>query len=147
MTYKDPHRYDDLLETERPVSKVHKPMPMSERAAQFSPFAALTDYDAAIRETARLTEERTDLSEERKEELDRIIQYLSTVKDAPVQITWFEEDMYKEGGAYRTSSGILKKADPISGRLVLKDGTSIPSADITEIDSPLLAEMREEEYV
>lgn len=57
--------YDDIIDLPRPKSK-HEPMPMSDRAAQFSPFAALTGYGDAIDETARLTDHRIELSEEER---------------------------------------------------------------------------------
>ncbi len=135
MMWKDPHRYDDMLSMERPVSKSHRPMPMEERAAQFSPFAALTGYDAAIRETARLTDEKAEISEEKKEELDRILRELSARKMPPVTVTYFEKDSRKEGGAYRVYTGILKKADQLTGKLVFADGTAIPLSEIAEIET------------
>ena len=58
--------YDDIIDLPRPVSKKHPPMPMMKRAAQFLPFAALTGYEAAVEETARLTEKKTELSEDMK---------------------------------------------------------------------------------
>ncbi|MCR4951446.1 MAG: hypothetical protein K6A40_09010 [Solobacterium sp.] len=141
MTWKDPHRYDDMIDMERPVSKTHRPMPMAERAAQFSPFAALTGYDAAVRETARLTEEKKELSEEKKEELNRKLQYLASQKEPPAAVRYFERDKIKEGGAYRTYTGFLKKTDVLSGRLIFTDGMIIELGDIVEIESPCMEEI------
>ena len=140
---RDPRRYDDMIDMERPVSKTHRPMPMAERAAQFSPFAALTGYDAAVRETARLTEEKKELSEEKKEELNWKLQYLAAMKEPPAAVSYFEKDRNKEGGAYRTYTGFLKKTDVLSGRLIFTDGMIIELGDILEIESPCMEEIED----
>ena len=69
-------QYDDIINLPHHVSKTRPQMSMVDRAAQFSPFAALTGYDAAIKETGRLTDEKVNLSEEEKEALDRKQQIL-----------------------------------------------------------------------
>jgi len=70
------HRYDDIIGLPHHVSDRHAHMPGTDRAAQFAPFAALTGHDAAICETARLTDQLMELTEDRKAVLDRILQYL-----------------------------------------------------------------------
>ena len=86
---------------------------MLDRAAQFSPFAALTGYDDAIHETARLTNDKVDLSEEEKETLDRKQQILlERLGEHPaLTVTYFIPDAKKSGGAYVTKSGSFKKID------------------------------------
>ena len=96
------HKYDDIINLSHHVSSRHPQMPMMNRAAQFSPFAALTGYDDAVRETARLTDEKIELDEYEKEELDRKIQWLGSHLDEhiPVSITYFQPDDRKAGGTY-----------------------------------------------
>ena len=94
--------YDDIIDLPRPKSR-HEPMPMSDRAAQFSPFATLTGYGDAIDETARLTDVRIELSEEERAELDYKQQYLSTLDAPTVSVTYFVPDERKSGGAYVTA--------------------------------------------
>ena len=118
-------------------------MSMVDRAAQFSPFAALTGYDAAIKETGRLTDEKVNLSEEEKEALDRKQQILMEwLGDHPaLTITFFVPDEKKSGGAYMTKSGNLKKIDEIERVMLLTDGTKIPLDDVVEIESELFRDM------
>ena len=118
-------------------------MSMVDRAAQFSPFAALTGYDAAIKETGRLTDEKVNLSEEEKEALDRKQQILMEwLGDHPaLTITFFVPDEKKSGGAYMTKSGNLKKIDEFERVMLLTDGTKIPLDDVVEIESELFRDM------
>ena len=105
--------YKDIINLPHHVSSKRPQMPMLDRAAQFSPFAALTGYDDAIHETGRLTDEKIDLSEEEKEALDRKQQILmERLGDHPaLTVTYFVPDAKKSGGAYVTKSGNLKKID------------------------------------
>ena len=130
-------KYDDIISLPHPTSKRFSRMPLEERAAQFSPFAALTGYDAVIRETARLTDRRVELDECRRQELDAALQELSArLGSRPeVLVTFFREDRRKEGGEYVHVSGRLKKADPYTRTLVLEDGTAVPIDDIYELRS------------
>lgn len=120
-------KYDDILYRSRPVSEKHPPMSLHDRAAQFSPFAALTGHSAAIEETARLTEEQRQLNEEKRAELDQTWQFLMEhISEQPeITVTYFVQDEKKEGGVYITVKGHLKKIDSYRGILVLKDGTTI----------------------
>ena len=119
--------YDDIIDLPRPKSK-HEPMPMSDRAAQFSPFAALTGYGDAIDETARLTDARIELSEEERAELD----YKQL--DAPtVTVTYFIPDERKSGGAYVTHTGVLKRVDEVERMVVFKDGLRVPLDEVMDI--------------
>lgn len=112
---------------------------MIDRAAQFSPFAALTGYDAAIKETGRLTDQRIELSEDSRAALDRKQQLLvGGLADHPeVSVTYFIPDERKSGGAYVTVTGIVKKVDDYQRLLLLTDGTKIPLDDILDLESEL----------
>lgn len=124
--------YDDIIDLPRPKSK-HEPMPMSDRAAQFSPFAALTGYGDAIDETARLTDARIELSEEERAELDYKQQYLSTLDSPTVTVTYFVPDERKIGGAYVTHTGVLKRVDEVERMVVFKDGLRVPLDEVMDI--------------
>ena len=124
--------YDDIIDLPRPKSK-HEPMPMSDRAAQFSPFAALTGYGDAIDETARLTDARIELSEEERAELDYRQQYLSTLDSPMVTVTYFVPDERKSGGAYVTHTGVLKRVDEVESMVVFKDGLRVPLDEVMDI--------------
>ena len=124
--------YDDIIDLSRPKSK-HEPMPMSDRAAQFSPFAALTGYGDAIDETARLTDARIELSEEERAELDYKQQYLATLDSPTVTVTYFVPDERKSGGAYVTHTGVLKRVDEVESMVVFKDGLRVPLDEVMDI--------------
>lgn len=130
--------YDDIIDLPHHVSATHPQMPMSDRAAQFSPFAALVGYDAAIRETGRLTEAKAEPDEEALRELDRRIRLLAErLGDEPeVDITYFLPDQRKAGGAYQSVRGVVKKIDDFRRIIVLRDGTSIPMDDVAALDWP-----------
>lgn len=126
--------YDDIIELSRPVSEWHPRMPMIDRAAQFAPFQALTGYGEAIRETARLTDQKIELAEEEKLLLDEKLRVLAAaVPNGPAaQFTYFQPDSKKEGGAYVTVTGAVKKVDRLK-RLVLLDDAAIPIESILKI--------------
>ena len=131
--------YDDIIELPHYVSATRPHMPMSDRAAQFSPFAALVGYDDAIRETSRLTDEKTVLSEETKEDLNQKLRIISDhLNDhLEVSITYFLPDTKKTGGAYVTAAGCVKKIDLLARCVYMRDGPTIPIDDIYEIESKL----------
>ena len=124
--------YDDIIDLPRPRSK-YESMPMSDRAAQFSPFAALTGYGDAIDETARLTDRRIELSEEESAELDYKQQYLATLDAPTVTVTYFVPDERKSGGAYVTHTGVLKRVDEVERMVVFKDGLRVPLDEVMDI--------------
>ena len=128
----DDHRYDDLLDLPHPVSQKHPRMSAHDRAAQFSPFAALTGFGEVIEETGRLTEVRTELAEDERKALDAKFRALAEdpSADREILVTFFKEDPRKEGGAYLTVSGRIRKVDEIARCIVLEDGISIPMADV-----------------
>ena len=135
--------YNDIINLPHHVSSKRPQMPMIDRAAQFSPFAALTGYDDAISETGRLTDEKIDLSEEEKEVLDRKQQFLlEKIDERPaLTVTYFVPDAKKSGGAYVTKSVNLKKIDAIERWVQLTDGTKIPLDDVADIESELFCDL------
>lgn len=139
MTNANNHQYDDIIDLPHHVSATQPQMLMIDRAAQFSPFAALTGYDAAIKETSRLTYERIELSEERRVVLDRKQHVLmGNLADRPeVSVTYFVPDERKSGGAYITVTGRVKKVDEFERLLILIDGTQIPLHEIQDLSGEL----------
>ncbi len=131
--------YADLLELPHPTSSRHPRMARRDRAAQFAPFAALTGYDDAIDETARLTDTQCDLSEERREDLDHRQQLLLAHADRHpiVAVTYFLPDARKAGGSYRIVKGVLSGVDEQARVLMLENGHRIPLDMIYELDSEL----------
>lgn len=132
---RDIHRYDDMLTLPHPVSKKHPPMARMNRAAQFAPFAALTGYEDAVRESARLTDQRQELEEDSRELLDEELQKIcvSIQKHPGVTVTYFVPDQKKEGGSYVTYTGKLKRIDRCMQQLVFEDGTRITVGDIYKL--------------
>lgn len=129
--------YEDIIHLPHPTSKNHPRMSIQERAAQFSPFAALTGHAAAIAETARLTDRKIELDEDTRAELDRrqaiLLEHIS--EQPEVTVTWFRPDEKKDGGAYLTTTGRLKKIDQVERVLVLTDGARIPLDDVAALES------------
>lgn len=128
--------YDDIIHLPHPTSPRHPHMPMIDRAAQFSPFQALTGYGEAIQETARIIGEKAELTEEEKAVLDEKLRFLTDTGNEAA-FTYFQPDSKKSGGAYITIQGTIKKLVPLEGRLVLTNGTTIPIEDILEIQDEL----------
>lgn len=115
----DLHRYDDIIHLPHHVSKKYPQMAITDRAAQFAPFAALTGHEAAINETARQTERKVELDEERQRELNEKIWLIirNLEKQPAVTVTYFVPDTKKDGGAYVTHSGQVKRIDEYDGLL------------------------------
>lgn len=130
------HRYEDIIHLPHHVSLSHPPMPVRDRAAQFAPFAALTGYEAAIRETARLTEEKIELDESSLAALDVKLQIIKEQIDfrPVIAVTYFKPDRKKQGGAYVTIKEGVKKIDDHARVLVMEDGEKIPFDDIVGMD-------------
>lgn len=127
--------YEDIIHLPHHRSKKHAPMPLIDRAAQFSPFAALTGHDAAIKETARLTDRKIELDEYEIEVLDEklrtIREHLNT--NPEISVTYFQPDERKSGGQYVTVVGNVRKVDEYEQCLLLNDGTRIVIEDILEL--------------
>ena len=136
-------KYNEIMGLPHHVSKTRPQMPMSDRAAQFAPFAALTGYDAAIKETGRLTDERIELDVEALSALDMKYQLLMEALDeAPeVTITYFQPDERKAGGKYLSATGAVKKVDDFERRITMQDGTKIPMDDVLSIDGELFSSL------
>ena len=134
-------RYADIIHLDRPASKKYPPMSRENRAAQFAPFAALTGYDDAVRETARRTSSRPSLTEDRIAMLDRKLALIAErLEDEPfVSVTYFKADLRKEGGACVTVQGVADAIEEVEGVLVLADGVRIPIRDIVGLESDLFA--------
>ena len=127
--------YDDIINLPHHNSKSHLRMSALERGAQFAPFAALTGYDEAVKETARITERQIELDEGEKQELDRRLRFISENLDLnlPVSITYFVPDGKKSGGSYRTVTGTVDKIDTFKRNVFMK-GISIPLDEIYDIE-------------
>ena len=136
-------KYNEIMGLPHHVSKTRPQMPMSDRAAQFAPFAALTGYDAAIKETGRLTDERIELDVEALSALDMKYQLLMEALDeAPeVTITYFRPDERKAGGKYVSAVGAVKKINDFERRITMRDGTKIPMDDVLSIDGELFSSL------
>ena len=124
--------YEDIIGLPRPESKIRKRMPLEHRAAQFASFAALSGYEERIAETARITSQMMELSQEAKEEMSRsladIMQHGYTAR-----IIYFEPDKRKEGGEYKLAVGTIRKLEEAEGILILSDKTKIPLSLIISI--------------
>ena len=136
-------KYNEIMGHPHHVSKTRPQMPMSDRTAQFAPFAALTGYDAAIKETRRLTDERIELDVEALSALDMKYQLLMEALDeAPeVTITYFRPDERKAGGKYVSAVGAVKKIDDFERRITMQDGAKIPMDDVLSIDGELFSSL------
>lgn len=131
------HKYDDIIDLPHHISDHRARMPVVDRAAQFSPFAALTGYDDVICETARLTDFRIDLDEAEMLQLNEKLQKIrESLEDNPqITVTWFRADDRKSGGAYVSFTGRVKKLDRYEQTIVFTDGTAIPVRLIYHIDA------------
>lgn len=139
----DPHRYDDIIDLPHFVSKKRPQMPVENRAAQFAPFAALVGYDAAIKETARLTSKRILLDDGDKIMLNGLLQHISEhIKSQPeVTITYFLPDERKSGGAYVDLTGRVKKIDEYERMILMMNGSIIPIDEVIAIESELFKDL------
>ena len=136
-------QYNDIIDLPHHISTTRPRMSMLDRAAQFSPFAALTGYDAAIKETGRLTGQRIELTEECRAVLDRKQQVLleNLAEHPEVSVTYFVPDERKSGGTYVTVAGRVKKVDEYQRLLLLTNGTRIPLTEVLELESNLFREL------
>ncbi len=136
-------KYDNILRLPHPTSAKHPRMPVSERAAIFSPFAALSGHAGAIAETARLTDQRIELDEDTRAELDRrqtvLLEHIA--EQPEVTVTWFQQDERKDGGAYVTTVDRAKKIDEFKRILSMVGGQKIVLDDIVQIESQLFYDL------
>ena len=131
--------YEDIIHLPHHVSETHPRMSRLNRAAQFSPFAALTGYGAAIQEAGRLTDRKIQLDEDSQAVLDRKLAILreQLSKHPEGAVTYFQPDGKKDGGAYASFSGQVKKIQDYEQLLVFTDGTQIPFSDILDLDGEM----------
>ena len=129
------NNYDDIINTPRWNPKKHPRMPMESRNAQFAPFAALTGYEDAVKETARLTERRIEIDDGLKQVLNNKLQYVleNSNINPIVEITYFLPDDRKKGGRYIEKIGQIKKVDNIEGFIIFKDKEKIRIDDVINI--------------
>ena len=129
------NKYEDIIDRPHHTSTTRAQMPISDRAAQFSPFAALTGYDDAVKETARLTESWVELDEGSKMLLNGRLQELKEhLKEQPeVTVTYFRPDARKAGGSYVTITGKVKKINEYERLIIFTDGSFIPIDRIYDI--------------
>ncbi len=127
--------YDDIIALPHPEPRTHPRMSLHDRAAQFSPFAALTGHSAAIAETGRLTDSRVTLDESEMARVDAALQRLrELLSQEPVaSITYFVPDERKAGGSYQTITGTARRIDTVNGVLLLTDQRAIPIPDILAV--------------
>ena len=130
------NRYDDIINLRHYSSPARPRMSRMNRAAQFAPFAALTGYDAAVTETARLTDKRHELTEDERIMLSEKLHILSeNEQDRPVvRITYFLPDIRKSGGSYEAVTGAVRRIDEGEMKIIFTDGTRIDIADIYDIE-------------
>ena len=128
--------YDDIIDLPHHQSATRPHMSMTERAAQFSPFAALTGYEAVLEETARLTDRRIELSESEQAELDRTLAWLGDhLGEKPkAALTYFVPDEAKEGGSYRTVTGRIRQIDAVNRTVKIEDGGEIGISDLYALE-------------
>lgn len=133
--------YDDIINLPHHVSDKRPQMSMQDRAAQFSPFAALTGYDSAIRETARLTDAKFELTEETMAVLNMKLQMAadSIAEQPELSFTYFKPDEKKAGGAYVTVSGTVKRVDDYERLVILQSGERIPMDNLLDIDGEIFS--------
>jgi hypothetical protein len=131
--------YDDMIYLPHHVSTAHPQMPRPDRAVQFSPFAALTGYDAAITETGRLTDERIELTEDEKEQIRQRLQVLQEhLSERPeITLTYFAPDGKKSGGAYKSVTGAVKRIDEYGRVIVLHSGGRVSLDEVSQIEGAL----------
>jgi len=139
--------YDDIINLPHHTSASRPHMSAHDRAAQFSPFAALTGYDSAITETARLTDKRVELDEYSKAALNGKLSMIQEQLDEQldVSITYFQPDNKKSGGTYITAAGCVKKIDEYERTVVMRDATQIPIEDILAIEGEMFGALEHQE--
>ena len=136
MTYNYNKKYENIINKPHHVSKVHPQISLYARSAQFAPFAALTGYEDAVKETARETQEELEIDDELKSILDAKLQMLIEIKESnpEISITYFVKDENKSGGKYVTITGIIKKIDLYEQIITLADNTVIPIKNVIDLE-------------
>lgn len=135
------NKYKDIINLQRPKSKKHPPMSLNNRSAQFAPFSALTGYEEKIKETARVTTPKIELTEEEKLKINNKISWLKERETPEITITYFIEDERKKGGRYQKITGKIKRIDEVEKQLFLMDKTKISIEKIINIESNIFEDM------
>lgn len=136
-------KYDDIIKLPHHVSKRHPQMSIMARSAQFAPFAALSGYDEAVKETARLTDKRLEIDDGLKSILNNKLQYiLENININPeIIFTYFVYDKKKTGGKYIEKIGVVKKIDLIEKYIQLTDKSKIPIEEIIDINGEIFNDL------
>ena len=129
-------KYDDIIDLPHHTSRIRPRMSMTDRAAQFSSFAAVVGYEDAVEETARLTDKKIELTEESKLAISEKLRMIgeNLHEEHKVTITYFVPDMKKEGGVYVTVLGAVKYIDEYEKRVIMADNTVVPIEQIWGVD-------------
>lgn len=133
-------QYDDIIHLPHHVSSTRPRMSAIDRAAQFSPFAALTGYDASIKESARLTDARIELDDSQKEEIGEKLRLVTGQPDAEIKVTYFLPDTKKTGGKYVLAAGTVKKVDEYKRMIIMGGGKQIPIDEVIDVDCDAFGE-------
>lgn len=133
-------QYDDIIHLPHHISSTRPRMSGIDRAAQFSPFAALTGYDTSIKESARLTDARIELDDSQKEEIGEKLRLVTGQPDAEIKITYFLPDTKKTGGKYVLAAGTVKKVDEYERMIIMGDGKQIPIDEVIDVDCDVFGE-------
>lgn len=130
----DTGKYEDIIHLPHYVSEKRAPMSMVDRGAQFSPFAALTGYDATVQEAGRLTDAGIELGEDGAAQLDEQLRWLASQHRPLAAVTWFQPDSRKAGGSFQSSVGHVLKIDSYERTLTMEEGNVIPLDSICSIE-------------
>lgn len=128
------NKYEEILYLPHHTSSKRKPMSLENRSAQFAPFSALTGYEDEINETGRLTDEKIELTEEAKEQINNQLFWLKNHKEEKFNITYFIKDSKKSGGYYQTSTTKLKKIDSVAQIITTSSNQKILIDNIVKIE-------------
>ena len=136
------NKYDEIINIPHFDPKNHQRMSIKERAAQFSPFAALTGYSESVKETARLTKRKIELSEDMKYEIDMKLQLIEEHLDEKplVIVEYFIKDKKKSGGDYNEFTGVIRRIDKVNGKIIFMDKKVVNLKDIIDIKCEIIRE-------
>ena len=141
-------KYNDIINLPHHVSKKHPQLSKASYAAQFSPFAALSGYEGIVSEAARFTNERVELGDKEKDILNAKLQIIGEhIKEHPeLELTYFQKDKKKTGGAYLKKTAQIKRIDDLERIMYSTDGTNLPMDDITDMQGEIFGVLESEEY-
>ena len=142
------YKYNDIINLPHHVSKKHPQLSKASYAAQFSPFAALTGYEGIVSEAARFNNERVELGDKEKDILNAKLQIIGEhIKEHPeLELTYFQKDKKKTGGAYLKKTAQIKRIDDLKRIMYFTDGTNLPMDDITDMQGEIFGVLESVEY-